>query len=154
MGSTLRPQFSQGVCSRGCVETEFLHLFNSPRQALSSAGVKPLLINEERKELPCDLNELNLLWVCWDLTGFNSLSFYLGLASCRFNFVPVWRASVRDQACPEMSGDGGGVAARIPRMLWPAGPHPIPSHAIPVCCRLLAFLLVLHCSRRWNKRWQ
>lgn len=62
------------------------------------------------------------------LTGFNSLSFYLGLASCRINSVPEGRASVHDQARPEMSGDGGFVPARIPGRLWPAGPHSIPSH--------------------------
>lgn len=57
------------------------------------------------------------------LPGFNSLSFYLGLASCRFNFVPEWRASVLK--CLEM-----GVVHQpgFPGWLWPAVPHPIPCH--------------------------
>lgn len=85
--STLRPWFSQRVCSHKLVETRFLNLCALPRQALSAVGIKLLLVCQKKMKVPCNLNVLNLLRVLCNLVVFNSLYFYLGLASCQFNFV-------------------------------------------------------------------
>lgn len=96
VGSALRPQLSQGICSHKCVETQFLDPCALPRQALSSAGIKPLLIYQRKMQVPCNLNVLNLLWASEIPVVFNGSSFYLGLVSCQFNFVSEWRDFIHD----------------------------------------------------------